>query len=290
MDIHNRRERARKVAIGLVLANLFLFLIKYIPTLVYPSISVKADAFNSLGDFGYSALVLLGFEILFRPRDKTHPHGHERFEPFISLIVAIAIGITGLLVVTDAIQSLFEPTYSFSYLFVIALLASCIVKYLLSIHLEKKSKEIGSTALLSSSKDAKADVLASSAALVGVLGARGGFIYLDTIIGLIVSVWIFKTAFSIGKENFRYLTGATAPEKIIDQIKDILNRRESIISYHDLEAHYVGPEVHVSLSIHLSEELSFNKVHEIEEELKKKLESIKGVDTVYLHLEPRGSK
>lgn len=152
--------------------------------------------------------------------------------------------------------------------------------------MKREGEKIKSTALISTSEDSKADVLASFTALAGVIGGWSGLIYLDAIFGLIVSIFIFKTAFSIGKRNIKFLTGGAPPKKVVNQIKNVLDKRDKITSYHDLEAHYVGPEIHVSLSIHLLEELEFDKVHKIEEEIKKQICSIENVDTVYLHLEP----
>lgn len=105
MNFHEKLTRVRKIVVVLIFVNLLLFLVKWVPTFVFPSVSVEADAFNSLSDFGYSLLILLGFEFLLRPKDDSHPHGHERFEPFISLIIATAIGFTGILVVGNAISS-----------------------------------------------------------------------------------------------------------------------------------------------------------------------------------------
>lgn len=290
MQIEEKRRKARRIAFLLIGVNLFLFTVKWIPTLTFTSISVKADAFNSLGDFAYSALILVGFELLFQPKDTSHPHGHERFEPFISLIVAIAITITGVMILRDSIQTIFNSQYSIPLFMVIPLLASAGIKYWLSNYLEKKSKEMGSNAVKSSSEDAKADVLASGVAIAGVLGGWAGIEYVDVIFGLIVSVWIFRTAYSIGRENFGYLTGAGAPQKIREKIMEILEKNPQVIGYHSLEAHYVGPEIHVTVSIHLPEDVSFEKVHRIEEKLKEEMKLVKNVHDVYLHLEPENSE
>ncbi len=286
MNISEEKSVIRRAALVLISINLGLFLLKWIPTLFYPSVSVQADAFNSLGDFGYSLLFWLGLEISIRPKDEPHPHGHERFEPFVSLAVAIAITITGILVVRNAVRSIYNPTYSFSISFVIVLLVSAALKFWLSYYLEDKGEDIDSTALRSSSRDARADVIASFSALSGVLGAFTGFVFLDALVGFIVSFWIFRAAYEIAKESFGFLTGASPPEVIVEDIEDVLTDEEKVISYHDLEAHYVGPEIHVSVSVHLSKNLRLEKVHEIEEELKEKLTKIEDVESVYLHLEP----
>lgn len=286
MKINEKRRIVRKVVIVFILTNLFLFLSKWIPTLLFPSVSVEADAFNSLGDFAYSLLFLVGFEILLRPKDESHPHGHERFEPFISPMVAAAIGGTGILIVNRAVRSIFSPIYSFTSYFLVVLLISVGAKSGLSLFLQKKGEETNSTALISSAKDAKVDVIASLTALAGVLGAWSGFLFLDTVLGLVVSIWIFKTAYSIAKKNIGFLTGASAPQETVSRIKKILDDKSEVISYHNLEAHYVGPEIDVSVSVRLPNHKEFEEVHAIEEKLMKELSSIKDVDSVYIHLEP----
>lgn len=251
---------------------------------------MKADAFNSLGDFAYSTLLFLGFEILFQPRDKSHPHGHERVEPFISLIVAGAIAVSGVLVVRQAIENISGSTYEFTPYFLIVLVLSILLKYWLSRYMKKKGEEVDSTALLASSEDAKMDVLASATALAGVLGGWSGIPSLDTILGLAVSIWIFKTSYEIGKKNIKFLTGSAAPQEVVRKIEDILEEKKIISSYHDLVAHYVGPEIHVSLKIHLPRDLDFKEVHKIEDDFREEISSVDGVDAVYLHLEPTDVK
>ncbi|MBS3815015.1 MAG: cation transporter [Hadesarchaea archaeon] len=286
MKIQEKKKKVRRIIAILIFLNLSLFLVKWVPTLIFHSLSVKADAFNSLGDLAYSGLILLGFEILFKPRDKSHPQGHERIEPFISLIIAGAIGFTGILVVKQAIENFFTPAFEFTPYFLMALLISVITKFWLSKFMERKGKEIDSSALIDSSKDAKVDVVASLTALIGVIGGLKGIPLFDTILGLAVSGWIFKTAYDIGKKNIGFLIGSSAPKEKIKKIKNILNEREQVTSYHNLIAHYVGPEIHISVSIQLPEELDFKEVHEIEESLQKEIREIEGIKEVYLHLEP----
>lgn len=289
MEQKEKKGYIRKASYILVAVNLALFLVKWIPSTFYFSVSLKADAFNSLGDLGYSLLFALGLKFAFKPKDGSHPHGHERIEPFVSLVVSSMIIFTGVWVVVHAIQSLINPRYSFSFILVISLAFSAMIKYWLSDFLAEKAEETASTALSSSSKDAKVDVLASLAALVGVIGARVGVLFLDAVLGILVSFWIFKTGIEIAKKNFGYLIGVSAPDEVTEEVKRIMNENEEVISFYDLEAHYVGPEIHISLSAELSADTDFEEVHRVEESLRKKIMVLKDVDSVYIHLEPKDS-
>ena len=287
----DKRKKILQICIALISVNLGLFVIKFVPSYLFTSVSLRADAFNSLGDLAYSIMFLIGLVYALKPKDKSHPHGHERLEPFLSLLVSIAIASTGIMVVRQALLSLlYNPSFDFNPFFIVALIISIILKFWLSKYLYKKGKNLDSSALTSSAKDAKADVFASFTALAGIIGAYFGVLWLDALFGLIVSIWIFRTAYEIGKKNFDYLTGASPPNKEIKKIEKIIEGHDKVISCHNLEAHYVGPKIDVSVKIYLPNDLDFEDAHRIEEDLETKIKEISKIDSVYIHLEPASYK
>jgi len=286
----DQKKKIKQITITLISINMGLFLLKFIPSHLFASVSLSADAFNSLGDLAYSIMFLIGLRYALKPKDEGHPHGHERLEPFLSLIVCFAIASTGLMVVRQAISGLYNPTFDFSIFFIIVLIISILIKSLLFNYLNTEGENLESTALISSAKDAKADVFASLTALVGIIGAYFGVIWLDALFGLVVSFWIFKTAYEVGRKNFDYLTGASPPNEKIEKIEKVLQENKDVISYHNLEAHYVGPKIDVSINVYLPDDLDFKEVHRIEEDLEERIKNVKEVDSIYLHLEPESSK
>ena len=56
-----------------IITNLLLFLIKLIIGLLTNSITILADAFNNLSDFGSCIVTILGFKLANKPADKEHP-------------------------------------------------------------------------------------------------------------------------------------------------------------------------------------------------------------------------
>ena len=80
--------------LGLV-TNLILFVSKLMIGLFSGSVSIMADAVNSLSDTASSILTLIGFKIAAKPADQEHPYGHERFEYISGLFVSIIITYVG---------------------------------------------------------------------------------------------------------------------------------------------------------------------------------------------------
>lgn len=287
-EARTRRSHAFRIFVVVAVTNFTLFLVKFLPNLFFQSLSVQADALNSFADFLYSIILLVGILYAYRSRDETHQHGHERIEPFLSLVIAVSIFATGIFLVRQAVLSLvYTPQWSFTPLFVLVLLVSMGVKYVLARYLERSGEQKNIEIAVSTAKDSRADVLASATALTGVFGAYFGYLYLDAVFALGVSLWIFRTAYGISKRNFRYLTGASPPEEAVERIREAIESDE--VDCLDLEVHYVGPELHVYCEIDLPKDLELGRTHEIEEKIKDKLKNIEEIESVYVHTEPRPS-
>ncbi|OKY77993.1 MAG: putative Co/Zn/Cd cation transporter [Candidatus Methanohalarchaeum thermophilum] len=281
------RNRLLKYIFIVLLVNFFLFVIKFVPTIFFNSLSVQSDSFNSLSDSFYSIIILVGSYFAFRPKDSSHPHGHERIRPFLSLIISGSIIFTGVIIVRGGIYNLIHGTrYQFSILFIYVLLISILVKYTLSIYLDRLNKVYKNDILSSLSDDSKVDALASFSAIVGVIISRLGYAIFDTIFGVLISFWIFKTGLSIGWRNFKYLTGSSPPQEVTEKIMSILKNREEVIEVIECEPHYVGPKLDVYCELEVASSLSLIEAHELEEEIKRELLALNEVNNVYIHLEP----
>ncbi len=291
IDLFFKRKNLIYLISILAIINLFLFFIKFLPTLWQKSIALQSDSVNSLADFGYSLIVLVGVYYSYRPSDETHPHGHERIKPFIALIIAISIILTAIFVIKEALDSLFgQQIVSYSNLFLVVLTISIIIKTVLYKYFRDKAKQKNDELLKSIAGDNKVDVLASISALIGVIGIYLGYPILDIAFGLIISILIFKTGLDIFKRNIGYLVGSAPDEEVKNQIIKIVEKR-SLGSF-EVECHHVGPKLHVYAKISVSPELGIKEAHELEEKIKKEIESIREVEIAYIHLylEPKEGK
>ena len=285
-DKKDKIKDIRTIFVLVIGLNLLLFLIKYIPIYFFNSVTVEAEAFHSLADLVYTVVLFVGAHFAFLPKDESHPHGHDRMRPFLSLIVAASVFYTGVVIIQDAFASLlYGSSWNFTPIFFIALLTSGIAKFLTSKYLEVRGESLNSEVIKSISKDYRADSIANISAIIGVTGAFLGFVVLDPLFGLFISAWIFKTAYDIGKKNFDFLTGAAPSDKVEDQIREKI-KSDDVIQINEIEAHYVGPKIHVYSEVVFPGELSFKEVHKKEEKIKRAIEELEKVDTAYIHIEP----
>jgi len=280
-------EAGRRATHLNLLANTGLFFMKFSVGLALLSLAIIADAVNSFSDIFASVAVLVSVRVAAQTPDLHHPFGHSRAEPIAALIVAIFIGIVGFEIIRFGIFDILDPgDHSVSPLGVVVLLISIIVKYMMSVHFKRVGTEVGSPAILASAVDSRNDVLSSSIALIGFVGAGIGYEFLDGASALVIGVWVIYSAIELSRENMDYLMGATPDADMLKDIEDRACGVPGVLEVHDVSAHYVGNFVHVEVHITLDRSLTLLESHDIASEVQKKVEEMEGVSRAFLHVDP----
>jgi len=287
----DRRATVRRVGVVLLGVNLLLAVAKAVVWHVTGSLAVGSEAVNSVADVAYSAVVVAGLYLTTQPPDFEHPHGHERIEPFVSLFVAAGVFVAGIGVAYSGATALLSAgpprTVTGGPLAVGVLVATGAVKLLLYRYCLRVGRERGSPALVATALDNRNDTLTAAAALVGVIGAAAGYPALDALAAIAVSVGILYTGYEIVRDNVGYLVGAAPPEDLRREILDRALSHHEVRGAHDVIAHYVGPEVDVSLHIEVEGERSLFEAHDIETEVVESIRALPAVDDVFVHVDPK---
>ena len=284
-----RRRVVRRVGAIVLAANLVLVLAKGGVWWLTGSLAVGSEAVNSLTDTVYSLIVLTGLYLTTRPPDFEHPHGHERIEPFVSLFVALGVFVAGGAVLWNAVTAVLDGTYGAEAgaAGVVVLAGSAAVKFGLYRYCRLMGEEHNSPAVVATGLDSRNDILTASAALVGVVGASVGAPILDPIAAGLVSIGIFYTGYEIVRDNVSYLVGAAPPEELRWEIVERALKHPRVRGAHDVIAHYVGPEVDVSLHVEVEGHMSLFEAHDIESEVVDSIREMPEIDDVFVHVDPK---
>jgi len=270
-----------------LIGNILLAVGKGVISYLSGSIALYADTANSISDVIYSLALVIGLKVSLKPPDLTHPQGHARFEPLVSLVVALMMGMAGYEALRSSIERFLAGGAVISMdLPSIALIVSATIKIGMFFIIKKLSQKTDSPSLRVAAKDNLTDVLTSMAAFLGILGSNLLHPLLDPLAGFLVSLWIFKAAFEAGKENLGFLTGAGADEALRQKIIDIANGIEGVQRVHHMMSDYVGPKLIIDMHINLPGEASLDEVHAIEDRVIAALEALPEVDRAYVHVEP----
>lgn len=275
--------------VGLV-SNLILVVIKLLVGLLSFNISIVADALNNLSDFGSCVLSLFGFKLANKPADSDHPYGHERIEYVISLIISCVILALGLNIVMEAVKSLTSPGSgysSFPLLTVVILAFSIGIKLFQAFVYFYLGKKIDSIALKASGSDARNDCLSTLMILVGVfISYYTGFTYIDGILAIVVSLFIFYSGIKILKETADVLIGEKPSDEVIKQFNDIIRSNKEVLGLHDLEMHCYGPNVtFASVHVEVDGSKDVYMLHDTIDNLEKECFEKLRIKTV-IHMDP----
>lgn len=285
-DEKNIRQMYLALAVTLG-GNVLLALIKWTAAARSGSSALQADAWNSISDVFYSLTLIIGMLISIRPADLSHPHGHERFEPIVGLIISLSMGWAGLEALLGAIRKLQGTLSPISAGQSIPfLLISAAVKCFMYLVIRAIAGKIGSKALNNAAEDNLADTLTSAAAAVGILLSAWIHPLADPIAGLLLACWILRSAVRALLENINYLTGHGADEDELYELRDEIAAVPGVRGVHQLFAEYVGTKLRLDVHIDLEGDLPLSRVHEIETEIENRMAARRDIDHVFIHAEP----
>jgi len=258
-----------KIATISILANLILAGGKLIAGLATGSGAVFAEGLHSGMDILSSAISLIGIKIAKKPVDKKHPYGHYKFEVLAGLTITIILFLTGLFIVGKSIREFKNPSpATIGYLALGVMLASAVINEVmarLKIHYGKKESSIS---LLSDGFHSRVDVYASLAVLAGLFLTKY-WIYADSILAMLIGIYIIKESFSLGKEAVDSLLDVSAGEEIEEKIKSIA--KEQNIEIDSLKTQKKGSAVTANLEIKLPNNLKVEEATKISNTLREKL-------------------
>lgn len=249
--------------------------------------ALTADGVNNLTDVIGSVTALMGLRIAGRPADEEHRYGHRKAETVATLVVATIMGMVGLDVAVTAGQAVFRsdlaaPAPLSAWVGALSILVM-LGLYTYNIRLARRT---GSKVLEAAAFDHLSDAATSAATIVGVLGARLGWYWLDPVAGVAVAAIIIRTAYHIGREAAHLLTDGFEGESL-RQLQKRVASVAGVAQVLDLRARYLGNAVAVDVTICVRPHLTIVEAHQVSDRVEDALHGFMGVELVHVHVEPR---
>jgi cation diffusion facilitator family transporter len=260
-----------KEIVGLlaVLANLILAIGKILTGIISGAASIIADGINSATDIVSSIIGFIGIKIAQKPADKEHPYGHGKAEVIAGFVITLIIIVSALWIIYDAIKGFFLPQeLSLNYLAFIVMGGSALINLVMSQIKIYYGKKHQSYSLISDGLHTRIDLFVSAGIFISLFFIKY-YSKIDSIIALIVGLYILKESLELGKETTDSLIGVSAGEEIENKIKEIAKKEN--IEIQELKTQKRGSEITANLKINLPDKLKLDKATEISEKLRKKL-------------------
>ncbi len=283
----DRFNQTKKASVLGIIGNLFLLIIKGIVGVLSSSQAMIADAANSAGDIFASLMSFIGNKIASEPSDESHNFGHGKAEYVFSLFISISMFFVSAKLLYDSGISLIEKkAFTFSWFLVLVCIITIITKLHLYMYTKKIYKKYDDLLLKASMTDHRNDCILTSCTLISIIFSLFGIFWVDGIVGMSISGWIFYTGIKIFIESYNVLMDKSLDSYSKDIILDLINNYKEIKSVDEISSTPIGYQYIVTVTISLDGNMSTFNSHHIADDLEKNIEAMENIARAIVHVNP----
>ena len=283
----DKYKKVKNILLFILVANLAVTVMKIVVGSLTNSSSVLADGFHSLSDSASNIVGIVGISIAARPKDKTHPYGHTKFEMLSSLFIGMMMVFIALKIVAEAILQIKNPeslnmtTISFVILIITLIINIIVTKYEYSV-----GKKVNSYILVSDSLHTKSDVYVSLGVLITLICIKLGFpVIIDKLVSFVVGIFILHGAYEIFKSTISILVDSAVIDENI--IREIVVEFSEIKYIKNIRSRGCENNIYIDMDIMVEPDMTVEKshalTHNIDNTMREKLNKNIQVAT---HIEP----
>jgi cation diffusion facilitator family transporter len=288
------RERQTRVAVNTGLgANILLAVLKTTFGILGHSPALLADGVNSTSDVAYYILVSVFTNLSHRPADKQHPYGHRQLESIAALMVGAFVMATGIAIFWDAVNRVFDLWFGTAQYTGAASIAIYVALFtiLLKIGLTYFTRRIGrrtaNPAVEALAYDHRNDILAASAAGLGIALGRHGLPWVDPLAGALVSLVIFRTGVEIVRGSSAELMDVAPSGALLQEVHAALADLPAVREVEEVTMHRFGPYLVLNLTIGVEGSMSVAEGDRIASQVEHLLcDRLELIQRVHIHYHP----
>ncbi len=289
MNIDNRII-VKKVLTITLLFNLSVMGLKIFVGASTGSLTIIADALHSVTDSANNILGLVTNRFSSPLPDREYPYGHRKFEALGALGIAAFLGIACFEIIQSVIDRIIQGTEAVkvSQFELWILLIVLGINIFVAFTERAVGKRVMSAILIADAKHTMSDIWITITVIAGLIGVWFGYQWLDIVLALPVAMLVFRSGWSIVKENLPWLVDkiAIAPE-IIHKIALSV---PGVVNCHDIASRgVIGRQVFVEMHL-IVDALDVEQAHWITEEVEHRIQEKFHPVRVVIHVEPPAYK
>jgi cation diffusion facilitator family transporter len=286
----NPERASRVIAVISMLASAALSAAKIIVGLHANSTAVVSDGLESAGDVLASGLALFGLVLAAKPPDTEHPYGHGRVEILSALIVGMMLTASGTLISFRSLERVREVQHTPAAYAMWPLIASIIIKSIMSLVKRRLGRKIRSSALLADAWNDTVDILSGSTALVALgitLYDPVKYVAADHLGGAAVGIIVIFLGVRVVRDTTLQLIDTMPDAAALDRIRQVALHVPGALGIEKCYARKTGLQWHVDLHLEVDPAMSVYESHEIATQVRIRIkEELDWVADVLVHVEP----
>jgi len=280
----------RSASIASLLVASTLIVLKYYGWVATTSVSLLGSLADSLIDFLASVFVFIAISYSLLPADAKHRFGYGKSEGLAAFIQSLLIGISGIYVCFEAIKRLLNPSQinqpSIAIWIILISIALTITLVMYQKYVVKKSK---SMAIESDQYHYLTDIFINLSVLFSiVITGWTRFVFIDALVGLLISGVVLYTSVTLLKKSFKILLDQEIQSDDRDRIKEIALDHPKVLGFHDLRTRDTGRKYIIQFHLELDPNMSLLESHEITDEVTDNVLKLYPDSELIIHTDPLG--
>lgn len=277
-------ERAARLSVA---ATVVVVLVKGGGGYLSGSVSVLAEALQSVVDVAMSLLALAAVRIAAKPPDRDHPYGHGKAELLSTAVQMVFVIGSAAYIFFEAWRRWQDPQPIAWEIGMAAMGYAIASNQVVAWRLRRVAAQSGSAALRGEAAHLQSDSITSAGVLVGVfLVGVTGVLRIDPVVAALTALIAVGLAMRQLARIAHPLMDGALPAQEIDAIERVLSTHPAVRGYHDLRTRTVGAQRRVELHVMLDDELTFVEAHDQAESIESEISHALGGAHVSIHYEP----
>jgi len=261
---------AVRVSVVTIIVNTTLAAFKLAAGIIANSAAMISDAVHTLSDVLTTFIVIIGVKMAGQKSDDLHPYGHERFECVASIILALALGLTGVGIGYSGIKVIFDGAYATHIpgsLALIAAVVSIVTKEWMYWYTRAAAKKTNSGSLMADAWHHRSDALSSIGVFIGIGGAMIGWPILDPIASLVICVFILKAAYDIFADAINKMVDKSCDAGTQNELQALAEAQDGVRAVDEIRTRIFGSMMYVDIEIAVDKDMPLAQAHKISEKV-----------------------
>ena len=285
----DRFKATKRASVLGIIGNLFLAIIKGIIAVISNSQSLLADAFNSTGDILSSLMTYIGNRISSKKADDDHNLGHGKAEYIYSLLISITMILLSTSVIS-AINTLIHNTkVNYSIWLIIVCIVTILTKFCLFLYTNYLYKKTNNILIKANRTDHRNDMLVTILTLISIILGSIGVKYIDSVVGILISLWIMLTAIELFRESYNVLMDKSIDNETKNEVLSLIKEHKEVKKIQHFNSTPVGYKYQISFTIFVDGNLTTFESHKIANHLEREIEEkFEEIYLTVIHVNPYG--
>ncbi len=281
-------KKGQKAALIAGFTTIFFAIAKAIVGFISGSVVLLADAIHSAADSFSTFFAWFGLKIAQKSPTEKFPYGFYKVENITALIISGLILFAGFEIIKESIGKIFiVGELNIPLIAIGVAVLDAIVMFSIGTYEMKVGKQINSQSLTADGKESRMHLFSSSLVLIGLFAALFKIMYLEGIMGILISLFIFKIGIESGKDSIFALIDVSPSKEIEEKVKKVLGSISGVRGFENLKLRKAGPFVFGEVGVKLGRSVSINRAKEISDNIEKEIKKkVKSVDSLMVGVAP----